>query len=41
MRMAEMLGFMGSDPDFTMLGVNKFDAEGKLRREIYQRGAEG
>src|SRR5258707_3235823 len=24
-----------------MLGVNKFDAEGKLRDEIYRRGAEG
>ena len=31
-------------PDYakiTMLGVNKFDAEGKLRDEIYRRGAEG
>ena len=24
-----------------MLGVNKFDADGKLRDEIYRRGAEG
>src|ERR1700719_2691782 len=28
-------------PEITMLGVNKFDAEGKLRDEIYRRGAEG
>ena len=28
-------------PKITMLGINKFDAEGKLRQEIYQRGAEG
>src|SRR3984893_17357423 len=28
-------------PKITMLGVNKFDAEGKLRDEIYRRGAEG
>jgi taurine dioxygenase len=24
-----------------MLGVDKFDADGKLRPEIYRRGAEG
>ena len=28
-------------PKITMLGVNKFDAAGKLRDEIYRRGAEG
>src|SRR2546425_9581985 len=31
-------------PDYakiTMLGVNKFDADGKIRDEIYRRGAEG
>jgi len=28
-------------PKITMLGINKFDAEGKLREEIYRRGAEG
>ncbi len=28
-------------PQVTMLGVNKFDAAGKLRDEIYRRGAEG
>ena len=28
-------------PQITMLGVNKFDADGKLRDEIYRRGAEG
>jgi alpha-ketoglutarate-dependent taurine dioxygenase len=28
-------------PQITMLGVNKFDAAGKLREEIYRRGAEG
>src|SRR6266403_614018 len=28
-------------PKITMLGVNKFDADGKLRDEIYRRGAEG
>jgi taurine dioxygenase len=28
-------------PEITMLGVNKFDADGKLRNEIYRRGAEG
>src|SRR5947208_932140 len=28
-------------PKITMLGINKFDAEGKLRDEIYRRGAEG
>ena len=28
-------------PKITMLGVDKFDAEGKLRNEIYRRGAEG
>ncbi len=28
-------------PKITMLGVNKFDAEGRLRDEIYRRGAEG
>jgi taurine dioxygenase len=28
-------------PEITMLGVNKFDADGKLRAEIYRRGAEG
>ena len=28
-------------PKITMLGINKFDAEGKIRDEIYRRGAEG
>ncbi len=28
-------------PQITMLGVGKFDAAGKLRDEIYRRGAEG
>jgi taurine dioxygenase len=28
-------------PKITMLGVNKFDAQGNLRNEIYRRGAEG
>src|SRR5262249_19026445 len=28
-------------PKITMLGVNKFDDEGRLRDEIYRRGAEG
>jgi taurine dioxygenase len=28
-------------PEITMLGINKFDADGKLRNEIYRRGAEG
>ncbi|HVB16586.1 MAG TPA: TauD/TfdA family dioxygenase, partial [Stellaceae bacterium] len=28
-------------PKITMLGVGKFDAAGKLREEIYRRGAEG
>ena len=28
-------------PEITMLGVDKFDAAGKLRDEIYRRGAEG
>jgi taurine dioxygenase len=28
-------------PEITMLGVNKFDAEGKLNPAIYRRGAEG
>jgi putative 2-oxoglutarate oxygenase len=28
-------------PEITMLGVGKFDAEGRLRQEIYRRGAEG
>ena len=28
-------------PEITLLGVNKFDAEGKIRDEIYRRGAEG
>jgi putative 2-oxoglutarate oxygenase len=28
-------------PEITMLGVDKFDADGKLRNEIYRRGAEG
>src|SRR5262249_36824544 len=28
-------------PEITMLGVNKFDAEGKLNLAIYRRGAEG
>jgi taurine dioxygenase len=28
-------------PEITMLGVDKFDAEGRLREEIYRRGAEG
>jgi taurine dioxygenase len=27
-------------PKITTLGINKFDAEGKLRDEIYRRGAE-
>jgi len=28
-------------PELTMLGVNKFDADGKLIREVYLRGANG
>jgi taurine dioxygenase len=28
-------------PDITLLGVNKFDADGKLNQSIYRRGAEG
>jgi taurine dioxygenase len=28
-------------PEITMLGINKFDAAGRLRDEIYRRGAEG
>ena len=28
-------------PDITLLGTNKFDAEGKLNQAIYRRGAEG
>ncbi len=28
-------------PKITMLGINKFDAGGKIRDEIYRRGAEG
>src|SRR5262245_11534648 len=28
-------------PEITMLGINKFNAEGKLRDEIYRRGSEG
>ena len=28
-------------PDITMLGINKFDADGKLKQAIYRRGAEG
>src|SRR3954454_16072981 len=28
-------------PKITMLGINKFDEAGKLRDEIYRRGAEG
>jgi taurine dioxygenase len=28
-------------PEITVLGVDKFDAEGRLRQEIYRRGAEG
>ena len=28
-------------PEITMLGVGKFDAGGRLREEIYRRGAEG
>ena len=28
-------------PKITMLGINKFDAAGKIREEIYKRGAEG
>jgi taurine dioxygenase len=28
-------------PEITMLGINKFDADGKLRDDIYRRGAEG
>jgi len=28
-------------PEITMLGINKFDADGKLNDAIYRRGAEG
>src|SRR5215813_5894825 len=28
-------------PEVTLLGVNKFDENGNLRREIYARGGEG
>ena len=28
-------------PEITMLGINKFDADGKLDQAIYRRGAEG
>jgi alpha-ketoglutarate-dependent taurine dioxygenase len=28
-------------PEVTMLGINKFDADGKLNAAIYRRGAEG
>jgi len=28
-------------PDITLLGVNKFNSEGKLNQSIYRRGAEG
>src|SRR5262245_28757173 len=28
-------------PEVTLLGADKFDADGKLRMEIYRRGAEG
>jgi len=28
-------------PEITMLGINKFDADGKLNEAIYRRGAEG
>src|SRR5487761_1641715 len=28
-------------PKITMLGIDKFDAQGKIRDEIYRRGAEG
>jgi taurine dioxygenase len=28
-------------PEVTLLGANKFDAEGKLNMDIYRRGAEG
>ena len=28
-------------PEITMLGINKFDAAGKLNEAIYRRGAEG
>ncbi|HEX3862196.1 MAG TPA: TauD/TfdA family dioxygenase [Stellaceae bacterium] len=28
-------------PKITMLGINKYDAQGQLRPEIYRRGAEG
>lgn len=28
-------------PEITMLGINKFDADGKLNAAIYRRGAEG
>ena len=28
-------------PDITLLGTNKFDADGKLNQAIYRRGAEG
>ena len=28
-------------PEITMLGINKFDADGKINNAIYRRGAEG
>ena len=28
-------------PEITLLGVNKFDADGRLNQAIYRRGAEG
>ena len=28
-------------PEITLLGINKFDADGKLNEAIYRRGAEG
>ena len=28
-------------PEITLLGINKFDADGKLNQAIYRRGAEG
>ncbi|MGE0419492.1 MAG: TauD/TfdA dioxygenase family protein, partial [Acetobacteraceae bacterium] len=28
-------------PEITLMGVNKFDADGKLNQAIYRRGAEG
>ncbi|HTW72119.1 MAG TPA: TauD/TfdA family dioxygenase, partial [Acetobacteraceae bacterium] len=28
-------------PEITLLGINKFDADGRLNQAIYRRGAEG